>query len=174
MSTLADYTHPGPVRRLLKSLVPVVCPPLATELDLADAIVDHVELTMRAAPKAVRMALLTGISGYELGAAVVPRHFGKTASSLPVEDARRYFDSWWSSPLPPQREFAKGVKGLICLACYEHPEMMSSIGYTPHEWIEKSVRYRLSTYSDAIAERERALFADDPLPGVIPKDSSPS
>jgi hypothetical protein len=169
MSVLADYTHPGPVRRLLKSLVPVVCPPLATEFGLADAIVDHVELSMRASSKGVRVALLTGISGYELAAALVPRHLGQSASSLSVEDARRYFGSWWSSPLPPQREFAKGVKGLLCLACYEQPQMMEAIGYTPNEWIDKSTHYRLRTYSEAIAKREVELFTDDPLPGVVPK-----
>jgi hypothetical protein len=166
MSTLADYDHPGPIRRTLESLVPVVCPPEAIELGLTSAIVEHVELSMRAAPSGVRVALLAGIGGYEVAAMAMPQHRGRGASRLSLEQARAYFDSWWRSPLMPQREFAKGIKGLICLACYEQPEMMESIGYTPQEWIDRSVRYRLSTYSEAIDKRAADLIAPDPLPNV--------
>ena len=167
MSDLADYTHSDAARQLLLSLVPVLCPPRATQLGLADAIVDHVELTMRASPKAVRLALVAGISGYELAAMVYPGHVGTRASRLSEDKARRYFDAWYHSKLAPQHEFAGGLKSLINLACYEQPAMMEAIGYTPQHWIDKSVRYRLQTYSEAIAQRERDIVAPDPLPGVI-------
>jgi hypothetical protein len=170
MADLADYTHPKPVRQLLESLARVICPSRAQELDLIDDIVDHVELSMRASPAGVRAALLTGFSGYELAAMAYPSHFGKRASKLGDDQARSYFHAWFHSKLAPQHEFAKGVKGLVALACYEQPAMMADIGYTPQEWIDKSIRYRLKTYSAAIAKREADILAPDPLPGVVGPD----
>ena len=172
MADLADYTHPKPVRQLLTSLARVICPTRAQELDLIDDIVDHVELSMRASPAGVRAALLTGLSGYELAAMVYPSHLGKRASKLGEDQARLYFHSWFHSKLPPQHEFAKGIKGLIALSCYEQPAMMADIGYTPQEWIDKSIRYRLQTYDAAIAKREVDILAPDPLPGVVGPDRS--
>ncbi len=167
MADLADYTHPKPVRQLLQSLARVVCPSRAQELDLIDDIVDHVELSIRASPTGVRAALLAGISGYEVAAMAYPSHLGTRASKLDDEQARKYFDSWFHSKLPPQHEFAKGIKSLIALSCYEQPAMMADIGYTPQEWIDKSIRYRLQTYDAAIAKREADILAPDPLPGVL-------
>lgn len=172
MADLADYTHPEPVRQLLQSLARVVCPPKAQELDLIDDVVDHVELSMRASPAGVRAALLAGFSGYELACMAYPAHLGKRASRLNAEQAQTYFESWFHSKLAPQHEFAKGVKGLIALACYEQPAMMADIGYTPQEWIDKSVRYRLQTYKAAIIKREADIVAPDPLPGVIGPENS--
>lgn len=165
MSHLADYRHPKPVRRSLASLAAVVCPPEATELDLVGAIVDEVELSMRASPAGVRAALLAGIAGYELAATLVPRHRGRPASRLSPELARRYFASWWHSPLPPQRQFARGVKGLLCLACYEMPAIKEQLGYTPEAWIETVKARRLAVFADAIRRREADILAPDPLPG---------
>ncbi len=167
MADLADYAHPPAVRQLLQSLARVICPPRAQELGLIDDIVDHVELSMRASPAAVRAALLTGMTGYEVAAMVYPAHLGKRASKLSDEKALRYFESWFHSKLGPQHEFAKGVKGLVALACYEQPAMMADIGYTPQEWIDKSIRYRLQTYDAAIAKRAEDILAPDPLPGVV-------
>lgn len=167
MADLADYSHPEPVRQLLQSLARVICPQRAQELDLIDDIVDHVELSMRASPAGVRAALLAGISGYEVAAMAFPAHLGTRASRLDDEQARAYFDSWWHSKLAPQHEFAKGIKGLIALSCYEQPAMMEEIGYTPQDWIDKSVRYRLKTYETAIAEHQSALIQPDPLPGIV-------
>ncbi|MCP4445268.1 MAG: hypothetical protein GY811_07990 [Myxococcales bacterium] len=167
MADLADYKHPNSVRKLLQSMARVVCPAKAQELDLIDDIVDHVELSMCASPAGIRVALLAGFSGYELASMVFPAHLGVRASKLDAEKARSYFDSWFHSKLAPQHEFAKGVKGLISLACYEQPAMMADIGYTPQKWIDKSTRYRLQTYADEIVEREAEILAPDPLPNVI-------
>lgn len=146
-----------------------VCPPRAIELGLLDDIVEHVELSMRASPKGVRIALLASLSGYELASIAWPGHWGKRASRLSPKRASSYFAAWYHSPLMPQHEFAKGIKGLLCLACYEQPAMMEEIGYTPAAWIQKSIKYRLKTYPAALAKRERDLLAPDPLPNVKPK-----
>ena len=57
-------------------------------------------------------------------------------------------------------------------ASYEQPAMMADIGYTPQEWIDKSIRYRLQTYDAAIAKRAVDILAPDPLPGVIGPERS--
>ena len=169
MSSLADYRHPGPVRDLLGSLAVVVCPPQAIELGLLEDIIEHVELSMRASPRGVRVALLAGLSGYELASMAWPGQWGKRASRLAPEQAESYFAAWYHSPIGAQHEFAKGIKSLLALACYEQPAMMEAIGYTPAAWIDKSIKYRLATYSDAIAKRERDILAPDPLPNVQAK-----
>ena len=170
MSSLADYRHPPAIRRLLQSLTTVICPAQAIELGLQDAIVDHVELSMRASQRGLRAALITGLSGYDLASMAMPAHRGKRASALSNEKAAAYFASWYHSKLKLKHEFAKGIKSLIALACYEQPEMMSSIGYTPADWIERSKKVRLETYQPAIEKRAIAVLAADPLPGVTHKE----
>lgn len=124
---------------------------------------------MRASPVGVRVALLAGLTGYELASIAWPGNRGTRASRLSPLRAQSYFDAWYHSPLAPQHEFAKGIKSLVALACYEQPAMMEAIGYTPAAWIDKSIKYRLKTYSDAIAKRELDILAPDPLPNVKTK-----
>jgi hypothetical protein len=162
------YRHPRRIRRLLESLVAVVCPPRAAELGLAQAIVSRMEESMQALPPHLRAGLLAGLTTYEAGALADPRHRGRPASALPADKAARYFDRWWHSRLAPQRELAKGVKGLLCFACYETPEMQASIGYTPDTWIDQVAARRLARHADVIRRRERELRRADPLPKWMP------
>lgn len=164
MSALADYHHPASVRRVLASLAEVVCPPEAFEHDVVDDIVDHVELSMRASPAPVRAGLVAGLLAYELGAAAWPAHIGRRASRLPLPAHRRYFARWWHSRLGAQRQFARGVKGLLCLACYEQPALQERLGYRPTGWIEEVSRRRLAVHGDAARRHQAALLEPDPLP----------
>jgi len=166
LSYLADYHLPAPLRRTLESLVPVVCPPEAVELGLAQRIVAESELTIRSFQAGARAALVAGITSYELLAAGWPGHLGRTASRLSPTAHERYFARWWGSPLLPLREFAKGIKGMLAIACYEQQEIKDLIGYNPERWIEKSRSHRLATYSRAIEKHRSDLLAPDPLPGV--------
>jgi hypothetical protein len=168
--TLADYRHPPRVRRLLASLVPVVCPLQAQTLGLTDAIVEHVELSMRALPTAVRLALVAGLTTYELGA--LARH-RRRASRLDAARARDYF-AWWRRGTSIQRELARGVRGLLCLACYEMPAMQEAIGYRPAGWIERVKRRRLEIHGDAIAAHQASLFEPDPLPPLVYESRTPA
>jgi hypothetical protein len=159
-----DYRHPAVIRRALRGLVPIVCPPDVAELGLEGAIVDEVELAMAAIEPPVRLALLAGIMTYELGGLAFG---GRPASRLSRTRAARYFALWWSSPLGLQRELAKGVKGLLCLACYEQPAMMARIDYTPQAWIDKVKKRRLAVHAADIHRAAAALIEPDPLPGVV-------
>lgn len=159
----SSYRHPAPVRRLLSSLVPVVCPPDAVALDLTRAIVDHVELSMRSFDPVMRAGLLAGLAAYELGGLPFG---GRPASHLPAARAARYFHLWWASPIGLVHELGKGVKGLLCLACYEQPAMWDRLGYTPQPWIDQVKKKRLAVHGPAIQRAAAAVLAPDPLPGV--------
>lgn len=156
------YRHPRRVRRILEHLVEVACPPEASARGLASAIVDRVEASMQALPGHLRAGLLSGLYAYESGALLDPRHLGKPASALRGARATRYFERWWHSPLAPQRELAKGVKGLLCLACYETPEMKRAIGYTPEAWLEQVTSAR-GRHAEAIERHARSLLRPEPL-----------
>lgn len=159
------YAHDETTARLLRSLVPVICPPEAAPL--ADDIVAHVALTMGALPAGFRRALVVGLHGYDRLAIAWAPGRGRRAHALPPELAERYYDSWEHGPTPAHQQLAKGVGQLLKLACYEQPAMLAAIGYTPAAWIEQVSRRRLATYRDDIERFEAQRFAPDPLrPGV--------
>jgi hypothetical protein len=167
MSRLAAYAHSPRVRRLLRSLVPIVCPPEAERLGVVDAVVDHVALSMRAFPAPLRRALLLGLTTYDVSAAGWPRARGRTASKLPRQRAAEWYALWWHSRLMPQRELAKAVKALMAIAYYEQPRVQADLGYAPQAWIDKVKRRRLDVYGEAIGKHERALIEPDPLPSSL-------
>jgi hypothetical protein len=166
VSALAAYRHPPRVRALLESLVGVACPPEALELSLAGAIADHVELSMRSLPAPVRAGLLAGMAAYELSAVAWPGGSARPASALDARRARRWFELWRRSPIGLQREFIKGLGGLLCLAHYEMPAIKQRIGYTPEAWIDTVTRRRLEVYADDIRRHDESLVRPDPLPGL--------
>jgi len=163
VSTLADYRHPPRIRRLLASIAPIACPPEIEPLGLVTPVVDHTELTLRSFPEVVRSALLAGLTSYELTSAMWPGHRGRPASRLDRERATRYYRAWRRSPLRLQRELVKGVKGILCLAYYEMPQVKEQLGYAPEDWIRTATRHRLERHGEAIARHRAALFEREPL-----------
>lgn len=167
MSRLADYSHSPRIRRLLRSLVPIVCPPEVERLGVVDAVVDHVGLSMRAFPAPLRRALLLGLTTYDLSAAAWPRARGKTASKLPRHRAAGWYAFWWRSPLLPQRELAKAIKMVMAIGYYEQPAVQAELGYAPQAWIDQVKGRRLEVYSEAIRKHDRSLIEPDPLPSSL-------
>lgn len=157
------YHHSMAQRQLIARLAEVLCPPSPSPIELAGPIAQHTQLSMRAFPGPARAALVAGMRTYDEAARLYPGSGGKPARQLSAEVGGRYFASWWKSRIGLQREFAKGVKGLICLAYYELPEVKAHIGYTPEAWIESVKRRRLSVYKEAIDAHQAAIVAPDPL-----------
>ena len=139
-------------RAVLRSLVPVICPPEAAPL--ADAIVDHMGLTLAASPPLLRKGLDAGLLAYDLGAVA---RFGRRAHALTGERAERYFQYWEDSQL------GRGLNQLMSLSCYEQPEMMRACGYEPAPWIEQVTKKRLTVYADDVEKQEAQILAPDPL-----------
>jgi hypothetical protein len=153
-----SYVHSPTSRAVLRSLVPVICPPEAQ--GLADAIVDHMGLTIGASPALLRRGLAAGLATYDLGA--IPFH-RKRARSLVGDAAERYFASWEHGPTPLHVQFARGINQLMSLSCYEQPAILDRLGYQPAPWIEEVTRKRLSVYRDDVRRQELQVLAPDPL-----------
>lgn len=161
---MSRYQHSPRVRRTLAALARIACPPEIDELGLVDDVVDHMGASMGALPELFCRGLVAGLTTYELGARLVPGNGGRAASQLDPDRALRYFLLWRKSPLMPQRELIKAVRGLLCLAYYEQPAAREQIGYTPEQWIDKVKRKRLAVYSDEINAHQQSLLEPDPLP----------
>jgi hypothetical protein len=152
------YVHPPTTRRVLMSLVPVLCPPEAAPL--ADAIVEHMALTVGQMPPLLLAALGAGFTTYDLGA--LPR-FRKRAHKLSAEQAERYYDSWRHGLTPVHRQFAQMLNQLMSMSCYEQPAMMERVGYRVGPWIEEVRTKRLTVFADDIKKQDAAILAPDPL-----------
>ena len=155
---MTRYQHAPLARAVLRSLVPVICPPEAHVL--ADGIIDHMALTFGATPPLMQRALAAGLVAYDLGA--LPR-FLRRAHKLDPARAERYYASWEHGLTPLQRQFARGMKQLMSLACYEQPEMRARLGYFPGPWIEEVTRKRLSVFAGDIRRQDAQILAPDPL-----------
>ena len=153
-----SYQHSPGARAVLRSLVPVICPPEAYAL--ADGIVDHMALTFGATPPLMQRALAAGLVAYDLGA--LPRYL-RRAHRLDAARAERYYAGWEHGVTPLQRQFARALKQLMSLACYEQPAMCERLGYRPGPWIEEVTRKRLSVYRDDIRRQDAQIIAPDPL-----------
>lgn len=156
------YQHSATGRAVLRSLVPVICPPEA--VPLGDAIVDHMALTLDASPALLQKGFAAGLVAYDLQA--VPRYL-RRASRLEGAKAERYYASWTHGPTPIHVQLARGIDQLMSLACYEMPAMMERVGYRPAPWIEEVTARRLTVYRDDVRKQEAQILAPDPLrPGV--------
>jgi hypothetical protein len=155
---MSTYEHAPTTRKVLLSLVPVICPPEATPL--ADAIVDHMALTFGLMPRLLRKALAAGFTTYDLGA--LPR-YRKRAHQLTGEDAERYYESWRHGVTPVHKQFGQMLKQLMSLSCYEQPQMMQAVGYDVAPWIEEASRKRLRLYKDDVDKQAAQIVAPDPL-----------
>lgn len=160
--TAIEYRHSNTARAVLRSLVPVICPPEAIEL--GDAIVEHMALTLGASPAVLQRGIAAGLRTYDLGA--LPR-YGRRARSLRGDHAERYFASWEHGPTPLHRQLARGISQLMKLSCYEQPPMMERLGYRPAPWIAEVTQRRLIVYRDDVRRQDVQILAPDPLrPGV--------
>jgi hypothetical protein len=157
-----DYRHSVTARQVLRSLVPVICPPEA--VPLGDAIVEHMALTLGASPAMLQRGFAAGLVAYDLGA--LPRH-GRRARALRGDPAERYYVSWAHGPTQLHRQLARGINQLMSLSCYEQPEMMERLGYRPAPWIAEVTQRRLTVYRDDVRRQDAQILAPDPLrPGV--------
>lgn len=153
-----SYKHTATARAVLRSLVPVICPPEA--VPLTEAIIDHVELTFGATPLLVQKAIAAGFLAYDAGA--IARYL-RRASKLTGERAEAYFRSWEHGLTPMHVQFARMLNQLVSLSCYEQPEMCEAIGYRPAPWIADVTKKRLAVFEADIRKQQQQILAPDPL-----------
>ncbi len=157
-----SYRHSRTARAVLRSLVPVICPPEAEPL--GEAIVDHLALTLGVSPVVLQHGFAVGLVAYDVGA--LPR-YRQRARTLRGDAAERYFASWEHGMTPFHVQLARGINQLMSLSCYEQPEMMARVGYRPAPWITEVTQRRLTVYRDDVRRQQAQILAPDPLrPGV--------
>lgn len=164
MTRLADFELSPRQRRVLAPIVRVVCPGGVARYSLVEHVLDHMELSLRALPAALRHGLALGLTAYDVGALA---RYGRPSTRLTPAQAGRWFAAWWKSPLMPQRELVKAVKILALMAYYEMPPVKAEIGYTPERWIEKVRVRRLQVHAAEIRAHEASLVEPDPLPSSL-------
>jgi hypothetical protein len=156
------YRHSETGRAVLRSLVPVICPPEAAAL--GDAIIDHMALTLDASPALLQKGFGAGLLAYDLQAVA---RYGRRAHKLAGVKAERYYESWVHGITPIHVQFARALNQLMSLSCYEMPAMMERVGFRPAPWIEEVTQRRLTVYRDDVRKQEAQILAPDPLrPGV--------
>ena len=153
-------------RRVVARLVGVVCPPHTDAIDVQHMTADHrliddIEAAMSALGHGLRMGLLAGLQAYHLGAVL---RFGRRADRLDGVKTRRYFETWLAVP-GPMHEFAQGIKGLICMAYYELPEIKDALDYHPGDWIAEVDARRQASYAEDVRRHQESICAPDPMPG---------
>ena len=163
---MSRYHHSYRMRRLLRALAPVVCPPGVETTPGTEVLLEHVERQMRSLPGTMRGALVMGAAAFELGAATRPGSLGRPASRLSPEELGAYFRSWWKSPFDLFREFAHGISRLLVLSYYEQPAIRETLDYHPDRWIDDVTQQRHRDFADAIEAQATAILRPDPLPGA--------
>jgi hypothetical protein len=149
-------------RKVLRSLVPVICPVEA--VPLSDAIIDHVEATIDSSPRLLHHGMPAGLLAYDLQALAA---YGQRAHKLVGEAAERYYTSWEHGLTPMHVQLARGLNQLMSMACYEQPEMKTRVGFHVEAWVEDVTKKRLRVYSKEAETHAASLLAPDPLrPGV--------
>ena len=160
---LADYHFPKPLRQTVAQAARVICPSELEELGLVDYVVDYAELQLRAMPTGFRVALTAGLGALEVGSVFHPRTLGRRFSTLTVDEARAWYDSFYKSPIGAFSQLAHALKSLIALAFYDSAPMKRQLEYHPDQWIAEAARRRLAQWGADIARHEEMLRAPAPL-----------
>jgi hypothetical protein len=159
-----SYRHSSTTRAVLRSLVPVICPPEAE--GVGEAIVDHMEQTFGVIPSILQRAIGAGFLAYDLGS--VPRYLRRAHALAPAK-AEAYYETWEHGFTPMHVQFARMINQLMSLACYEQPEMADRIGYRPGPWIEQVTKKRLTVFADDVRKQDAQILAPDPLRPIATK-----
>jgi hypothetical protein len=157
---LADFQLPRQLRSTVAQAARVACPPDLDRHDLAESIVESVELQLRAFPAGFRVAMVAGMASLEAGAVL---RYGVPFSRLDPERAAAWFRAWWTSPFGAFRQLAKALKALISMAFYQTKPIREQLQYHPDRWIAEAARRRLETWGVEIARHEEELLAPNPL-----------
>jgi len=126
---------PGWARKTLRSLIEVIMP-RSDEFhpDLTDHILEYVDNYVGYFPPHLKIGFPLGLLLLEYGTLLF---MGKLTgfSSLSLEEREDYVKGWINSRWQLRRELIRGVKALVMLGYYSHPEVMEHIGYDIEEHI---------------------------------------
>ena len=167
MSVMANYAISPGLRGILRPMTRIVCTAEVEAAGLTEAVIDHVELTLRSIPWFARHGMRATLWAFELGALLWPRGALTRFSRLPPERQEAYFAAWWDGPSATARQLIKGAKGLIALGYWDHPEVRKRLEYHPEAWIAKVAAQRLNRFAGEIAAHDALVLAPAPLKAAL-------
>ena len=102
--------------------------------DLADYTVEYIDRYVGYFPPHLKMGFPLGLLLLEYGSFLFAGKL-KRFSMLAPEEREKYVKGWIDSRWQLRRELIRGVKALVMVAYYSHPEVMEHIGYDIEEHI---------------------------------------
>jgi len=146
-------------RRTLAALARVVCPPDMEARGLGAAVLEETELMIRAMPAYLRWGLVAGLLAFDQGYRFQRGSGGRPfAAAADPASAESYFERWHRSALSACFQFAKAVKGLLCFAYYEQPEVLEALGVHADRWIDEVGRRRLESYGAEVRRADEEVL----------------
>ncbi len=86
---------------------------------------------------------------------------GKPLTMMSADEGERYLRKIGGSPVFAIREGVKGLRSIILLGFYSHPEVQEHLGYFPQEWVDQKVAERVTRWGLRVPD----LAAIAALPG---------
>lgn len=86
---------------------------------------------------------------------------GKPLTMMSADEGERYLRKIGGSPVFAVREGVKGLRSIILLGFYSHPEIQKHLGYFPQEWVDQKVAERVTRWGLRVPD----LAAIAALPG---------
>ncbi len=154
---------PAALQPALEALVRVVTAGDSDRMGLTAEVAHAVGEALQPFPAHLRGGLLAGLATFEQSTRARPSSRGRPFSRLPLDAAERAFAAWWHSPIFPVRQWAKGIKGLVALAYWDHPTVRQSIGFHPEAWIAHVAQRRQGDYAADIAAHAERVLAPSPV-----------
>ena len=116
-------------RNILRALAEVVMPrDDKFKPDLVDYSVEFIDRYVGYFPVHLRLAFPMGLLLLEFGPIIFQRRFTRF-SKLPLDERAKHVEMWVESNMAARRDLIKGVKALVLVAFYSHPQVMDHIGY---------------------------------------------
>lgn len=140
-SNLRSYT-----RHILLAMVETIMPRNEKlDFDIADQVVNYVDRFLTYLPSFLGYLLPAGIYMMEFGAIFFSGRF-RRFSTLTPDERRLYIDSWVNSRFSLRRDMIKGLKALIMMGYFDHPDTQKAVGYEHQPHVDRMRKYRQEKY----------------------------
>lgn len=135
-------------RRILRSMAEVLLPRNETlHVECEDEIVNYIDNYVLYLPPLFKFAFPLGVWAFQIAAIFL---CGMPFTWLSRERKDKYLEGWARSMLWWRRDLLKGIKGLMMMGFFEHPEVMRLINYDQAGHVAQVKSRRLASYANEI------------------------
>ncbi len=156
----ADFHPPGKrylgrgTRYILRAMTDVLLPRNEKlRVECTDDLVNFVDNFVRYLPPLLKLGFPIGVWIFQF-AAILWSGLPLPFTMLSRERQERYMAGWTESRFWWKRDMMKGLKGVVLMGFYQHPEVMRHIHYDPVSHVQTIQARRLATYGDDIRRRQ--------------------